>query len=63
MPNDADFNQDGYVNLYDYSVLANNWLLEVGEAGYNSDCDLQADDIIDSADIGIFVSEWLSGVF
>ena len=59
----ADFNQDGYVNFSDFSILADTWLLKAGDTGYNGACDLQDDNIIDSGDLGIFTSNWLDGAF
>jgi hypothetical protein len=61
--NVADFNQDGYVNFSDFSILANTWLLKAGDTGYNGACDLQDNNIINSSDLGTFMSNWLDGVF
>lgn len=40
-------------------TLAETWLLEDGDTGYNNACDLQANDIIDSDDLGLFIDKWL----
>jgi len=36
----GDFDEDGFVNFIDYSILAAAWQSESGEGNYNDDCDL-----------------------
>jgi hypothetical protein len=61
--NIADFDQDGYINFSDFSILADTWLRKAGDTGYNGACDLQDNNIIDSGDLGIFMFNWLDGAF
>ena len=53
--NDADFNNDGYVNFVDYSMLANNWQ----DTGVGLTGDLDKDNDVDMNDLSLFVNEWL----
>jgi hypothetical protein len=52
----SDLNDDGIVNMLDYAILTGNWQ-QVG------DCirgDIDRSKIVDSADLDIFIDEWLS---
>jgi hypothetical protein len=61
--NIADFNDDGFVNLTDFSIFAGTWLLDNGDTGYNDACDLQNNAAIDIADLKLFMENWLDGAF
>jgi hypothetical protein len=56
---DADFNDDGIVNLVDFSYMAQTWMLSSGQDGYLEICDLVKDDVIDLKDLLIFFEYWL----
>ncbi len=57
----ADFNNDGFVNFLDYSVLTAAYLSETGSARWNQRCDIAAPyGIVDMADIGQFMFQWLA---
>ena len=56
---DVDFNDDGIVNLADFSFFAQTWLLSAGQAGYLEVCDLVNDDVINLNDLLIFLEYWL----
>jgi hypothetical protein len=60
-PNDGDFNRDGAVDLADYAIFAGGWLKQEGQAGWNSDCDINnpADGRIDVKDLAVFAHNWL----
>jgi len=53
--NYADFDDDGYVNFKDYSMLASNWQ----DTGADLTGDLDEDEDIDMDDLALFVDEWL----
>jgi hypothetical protein len=56
----ADFNYDMIVNLTDFAIMANSWLLSAGQAGYNETCDIYDDDTINLDDFSVFCDNWLS---
>ena len=56
---DADFNGDRAVNFLDYAEMAAAWRAELGQPDFNSICDLYTDDVIDIADLAVFVEYWL----
>ncbi len=57
----SDFNNDGFVNFSDYSVLAGAYLSVSGDARWNKRCDIAAPyGIIDMSDVEEFVFQWLS---
>ena len=57
----ADFNNDGFVNFSDYSVLSGAYLSLSGEARWNQRCDIAVPyEVIDMADVGEFVFQWLA---
>jgi uncharacterized repeat protein (TIGR01451 family) len=55
--NYADFNDDGYVDLFDYAELANAWLTEPNDL--NPIYDLNDDEIVSLIDLSLFTDEWL----
>lgn len=57
----ADFNGDGLVDFYDYAKLAAAWMSSLGVPGFNDIYDLNNNDIVDMADVGIFTDYWLWG--
>ena len=56
---DVDFNDDGAVNLADFSFLVRSWLLSAGQDGYLEICDVANDDVIDLNDLRVFLEYWL----
>jgi hypothetical protein len=60
----GDFVCPDGVDFVDFAVLANTWLLEDGDAGYNSVCDISipADETIDMLDLEVFSGNWLEGI-
>jgi len=57
--NPADFNSDGAVDLLDYSELANVWLLDNTDPGWNALYDLVANHAINLPDLDAFGQNWL----
>lgn len=55
----ADFNQDGQVNLIDLSAFVDSWLAEAGDPNYNQDADFNSDAIVNFKDLSVLASEWL----
>ena len=55
--NYADFNDDDFVDLFDYAELAHAWLTEPNEL--NPIYDLNADEIVSLVDLYLFTDEWL----
>ncbi len=57
----TDFNNDGFVNFLDYSVLAGAYFSRPGDTGWNQRCDIAAPyDFIDWNDIREFIFQWLT---
>ena len=56
---DADFNDDGRVDIGDVAFMAQTWMLSAGQDGYQEVCDLVDDDVIDINDLVIFAEYWL----
>jgi hypothetical protein len=57
----ADFNNDGFVNFSDYSVLAGAYLSVSGDARWNKRCDIAVPyGVIDMADVEKFVFQWFA---
>jgi lysophospholipase L1-like esterase len=54
----ADINKDGSVDLFDYTILANQWLQEPGLPS-DDIAPLGADGIVDLEDLSLMVQEWL----
>jgi hypothetical protein len=52
----ADFNDDGFVDLHDYNILADQWL----EEGTALPADLIFDNRIDERDLAEFCRQWLA---
>jgi len=59
----ADFNGDGVVNCFDYSIFAAAYMSEPEDENWNQNCDISepADDIIDMWDFTVFARQWLEG--
>jgi hypothetical protein len=55
----ADFNFDHIVNFLDFAELANSWLSNSGDAGWDSTYDLDESDTIDIYDLRILAERWL----
>ena len=51
---DPDFNNDNWVDMLDFGMLADNWMQSC------SNLDLDGDDNIDMVDLMLFTQEWLS---
>jgi len=60
--NTADFVCGDGVDLVDFAILADTWMLSASQTGYNDICDLQDDDIINFDDLVIFANNWLLGL-
>ena len=60
----GDFQPDGYVDMYDFAILASAWRSIQGLPNWNQNCDisLPADDIIDVSDLKFLAENWLEGV-
>jgi hypothetical protein len=56
MVGSADFNNDAFIDLHDYRVLADQWL----EEGAALLADLIFDDRIDQEDLAEFCRQWLA---
>ena len=55
-----DINADGIINLSEYSELAELWLLDSTDTGWNETWDLNEDDAIGIGDLKLFTSQyWL----
>ncbi len=54
-----DLNKDAIVNYQDFVYMADSWLLEDTDTGYNDDCDWIDDDQIDTGDLEEFATAWL----
>ncbi len=59
----GDFYGGCDVDFRDFAVFAMSWMLEDGQTGYNSNCDISipADGIIDENDLEVFADYWLVG--
>jgi hypothetical protein len=57
----GNFDGDLDVDIDDFAILSAAWMALEGEANWNGDCDLYADGVIDTADLDIFVTNWLAG--
>ena len=57
----GDFICPDGIEFVDFAVLAETWLLEEGEEGYNPVCDISnpTDEIIDMSDLEVFTENWL----
>lgn len=55
----VDFNGDGSVNLVDFGVFSQTWLLSSGQSGYQEACDLVDDNVINLDDLLLLLKYWL----
>ena len=55
----ADINLDGIVNLLDYAAFGPTWDKPPSDPNWDGRCNLEVDDVIDTADYVIFINEWL----
>ena len=55
---DPDFNDDGIVNLLDYSLFVRQWDTRAGEENWDAKFDLHSDGVINLLDYSIFVANW-----
>ena len=60
----GDFDEDCYVDFYDFSVLAAAWKSEPGDSNWNAACDISVpnDNVIDEFDLEVFAGNWLAGL-
>jgi len=58
----ADLNEDGCVDLIDYSVFSQSWMSCSGDNKYNAICDIFDDNSIDTLDAAAFSENWLAEV-
>ncbi len=58
----SDLNYDGYVDLFDFSALAEAWQAGQGDPQWNPLCDINepSDNIVNQLDLQVFLVEWLS---
>ncbi len=54
----ADINYDNAIDVLDISLLASQWNLSLGDAGYNARRDLDFDNTISVSDLVIVTSQW-----
>lgn len=61
--NAADFDENGMVDMVDFSILAETWSATDNDPHWNPDCDISipADNFIDMLDLSVFVENWLAG--
>jgi hypothetical protein len=59
--NAADFDENGIVDLADFSILARTWSATGNDLHWNPDCDISipADDVIDTSDLSVFVESYI----
>jgi len=55
----GDFNTDGKVDFLDLGLLANYWLLQKSDSGWNAKYDLEEDGIINYLDLSVLGDHWL----
>lgn len=55
---DPDFNDDGIVNLLDYSLFRNQWNTRAGGPNWDAKFDLHGDGVINLLDYAIFRDNW-----
>ena len=60
----GDFDEDCYVDFYDFAVLAAAWRSEQGDSNWNPACDISVpnDNVIDELDLEVFAGNWLAGL-
>ena len=57
---DADFNNDGFVNMEDFAAFSTSWLSEFNDANYNIEHDLFLSDTVDFNDLDLFLQNWMT---
>jgi peroxiredoxin len=57
----SDFNIDKKVDFFDYTGLATAWLTDPNDPNFNDIYDLADNNVIDTADLDIFINDWLLG--
>ena len=57
----GNFDGDTDVDIDDFAILSAAWMAVEGEVNWNWECDLYSDGVIDTADLDIFVTNWLAG--
>ena len=57
--NDADFNNDDIVDTLDLIELAEVWLIDSNDPGWDDTYDLYDDNVIDYIDFAYFAKEWM----
>ena len=64
VPNPADFEPDGDVDMCDFAILALAWRSSPGDYNWNPVCDISDpnDSVIDELDLALFTKYWLAGV-
>ena len=55
---DPDYDRDLVVDLPDFRILEATFGLALGDPGYRSNVDSNADGVIDARDLAFFVSHW-----
>ena len=58
----ADLNEDGVVDLIDYSIFARSWMSVSGDSKYDGLCDIFDDNSVDVLDAVVFFEDWLAEV-
>lgn len=57
----ADLDNSGRVNLVDFVIMSRSWLANVGDANYNSICELSGDTTVNTPDLTVLAENWLTG--
>ncbi len=57
----ADINKDGYVDFFDYSLLADQWLM-IGDELSADIMPIESDAIVDIFDLKLIADNWLAGI-
>ncbi|UCG47252.1 MAG: nitroreductase family protein [Phycisphaerales bacterium] len=57
---EGNANSDRTVDLVDYAILSECWLLSKGKAGYDERADFDRNEVIDAADISLLAANWLA---
>jgi hypothetical protein len=57
----GDFDQDGSVDLLDYSILSSAWMSNSSSANWNQACDLDNSGTVETGDLVKFTENWLAG--
>ena len=59
----GDFEPDCDVDFVDVAILAKAWRSQLGEPGFNEDCDISPDNVIDEKDLEQLIMNWLTDAF